>query len=86
MGEDGAPAPDSVRITIKPKGPYVIEGPVVIRHPDGTVIEPPPAKQPGLVKLCGCGQSLTKPFCDGSHKLCARSEGEAGPEPGSPAL
>jgi CDGSH-type Zn-finger protein len=55
-------------ITARPQGPYVIEGEVVIRRPDGTVVEPPPAKTPGVTKLCACGRSETKPFCDGSHK------------------
>ena len=56
------------RITWKPSGPYVIEGPVEIRDNNGDPIEPPPAKIPGQINLCGCGMSRTKPFCDGSHK------------------
>ena len=50
------------------KGTIVIEGPVVIRDEDGTEIPQPPAKHPGIVKLCGCGKSAEKPFCDGSHR------------------
>ena len=57
-----------VIITIKQKGPYLIEGPVEIRDQDGALITPPPAKTPGITKLCGCGHTKTKPFCDGSHK------------------
>ena len=57
-----------ISITIKPTGPYSIEGPVVIRDSDGNVLEPPPGKRPGIVKLCGCGRSKTRPFCDGTHK------------------
>jgi CDGSH-type Zn-finger protein len=57
-----------ISITIKPKGPYVIEGPVVIKDPDGNLLERPPVKHPGIIKLCGCGRSKTKPFCDGTHK------------------
>lgn len=52
----------------KPSGPYVIEGPVIIKDNEGTVLIPPPTKVPGQVKLCGCGLSKNRPFCDGSHK------------------
>jgi CDGSH-type Zn-finger protein len=55
-------------VTWKPAGPYVIEGPIVVRDNEGTILDPPPTKIPGQVKLCGCGHSLNKPFCDGSHK------------------
>ena len=87
MDEVGPSKAGSVSITIKPNGPYIIEGPVVVRTPAGAVLTPPPTKRPDVVKLCGCGQSHTQPFCDGTHKLCAPlGEGQAGPEPGSPAL
>ena len=56
------------KITWKPSGPIVIEGPVTIFDNAGFEIEPPPAKHPGQVKFCGCGLSKTRPFCDGSHK------------------
>lgn len=55
-------------IVAKPHGPYIVQGPVEIRDLDGNLIEPPPAKTPGITKLCACGRSGTKPFCDGSHK------------------
>jgi CDGSH iron-sulfur domain-containing protein 3 len=57
-----------VTIRWKPTGPYVVEGPVVFTDNEGTELVPPPAKIPGQIKLCGCGRSNTKPFCDGSHK------------------
>jgi CDGSH-type Zn-finger protein len=60
--------PERVTLTWKPAGPVVVEGPVVIRDNEGNELVPPPAKHPGQVKLCGCGNSRTKPFCDGSHK------------------
>lgn len=72
------PGEHPVTIIIKARGPYLVRGPVRIETQDGAVIEPPPAKTPGLVKLCGCGQSGTKPFCDGTHKTCQ-------PAPASPA-
>lgn len=58
---------DPVTVTVKRKGPLLLEGPVEIRDQDGNVLEPPPAKTPGVIKLCGCGRSRTRPFCDGSH-------------------
>ena len=58
----------AVSITYRPAGTIVVEGPVVIRDNEGTELVPPPTKHPGQIKLCGCGYSKTKPFCDGSHK------------------
>lgn len=63
-----ADAPPATMVTWKPAGPYIIEGPVLIRDNNGDPLTPPPAKIPGQIKLCGCGQSRTKPFCDGSHR------------------
>ena len=60
--------PTITTVTWKPSGPYIIEGPVVIRNNEGEELTPPPAKHPGQVKLCGCGLSKNRPFCDGSHK------------------
>ena len=57
-----------VTVTWKPAGPLVIEGTIRVFNNAGDELIPPPAKVPGQVKLCGCGHSLTKPFCDGSHK------------------
>ena len=65
--EAQAPA-TPVTITLKPAGPIVIEGPVVIRDNAGDEVIPPPTKIPGQIKLCGCGFSKNRPFCDGSHK------------------
>ena len=61
-------APRPVRITIKPLGTIVIEGPAIVCDKDGNEIPQPVFKQPGVVKFCGCGRSGNKPFCDGSHK------------------
>lgn len=55
-------------VTWKPAGPLIVEGPVTILDNEGRVIAPPPSKVAGQVKLCGCGLSANKPFCDGSHK------------------
>lgn len=63
--------PDATRRTIitwKPSGPLIVEGPVEIRDNSGHPLEPPPQKIPGQIKLCACGMSKDRPFCDGSHK------------------
>lgn len=59
-----------VTITVKPWGSIMVRGPVTILDTEGNVITPPPAKTPGVIKLCSCGHSRTRPFCDGSHKTC----------------
>lgn len=69
-----------LRITCKPLGSIVIPGPVVIQDIDGNELAPPEGKKPGIVKLCGCGRSGNRPFCDGSHKR-APSGASPPPEP-----
>ena len=44
-------------------GPYVIEGELEFVDADGNVV-----REETKVWLCRCGQSATKPFCDGSHR------------------
>ena len=59
---------DPITIVFKKKGTIVVEGAIIVRDEDGHEIPQPPAKHAGIVKLCGCGRSQEKPFCDGSHK------------------
>ncbi|MBC5811266.1 MAG: CDGSH iron-sulfur domain-containing protein [Candidatus Eremiobacteraeota bacterium] len=54
-----------VEITIRPTGPYVVTGPIVLRDGQGNEIDV--SDRGGTVKLCRCGGSTTKPFCDGTH-------------------
>ena len=54
-------APVTIKVTRT--GPYVVEGEVEIIDHDGKPIVPPGTK----IKLCRCGGSTTKPFCDGTH-------------------
>lgn len=63
-----------VTITARARGPLVVEGEVQIRNPEGQILTPPPGKTPGVVKLCSCGRSRSRPFCDGSHKIDAAPE------------
>ena len=57
-----------VTITLKAAGPILIDGPVTILNNAGDPVDPPPSKIPGQIKLCGCGFTKNRPFCDSSHK------------------
>ncbi|MEO8294236.1 MAG: CDGSH iron-sulfur domain-containing protein [Gemmatimonadota bacterium] len=57
-----------ITITVKPSGTIVIHGEAHIVDTEGNALVIPPFKQPGVIKLCGCGRSANRPFCDGSHK------------------
>jgi CDGSH-type Zn-finger protein len=59
---------EPISIVFKKKGTIIVEGAAIVRDEDGNEVPQPPAKHAGIVKLCGCGKSETKPFCDGSHK------------------
>jgi CDGSH-type Zn-finger protein len=59
---------EPVNIVFKKKGTIVVAGPVIVRDEDGNLVPIREGKTPGIVKFCGCGRSLEKPFCDGSHK------------------
>jgi len=53
-----------MNINVLKDGPLLITGiNCDVLHADGTK----ESKQ-GSIALCRCGQSATKPFCDGSHK------------------
>jgi uncharacterized Fe-S cluster protein YjdI len=58
----GAPAVSAVQIVARPNGPLVVHGVLAVTLPDGTVVE-----RPKVASFCRCGQSASKPFCDGSH-------------------
>ena len=52
-----------VKVQALKNGPYLVSGNVEIIDSEG---KPLPAKQPAA--LCRCGQSASKPFCDGTHR------------------
>ena len=54
-----------VTIRVRPFGPYIIEGDVNLVDNDGNPIPLPEGKT--VMKLCRCGASEIKPFCDGMH-------------------
>ena len=64
-------------ITIRPDGPYRVEGGVPLEGPDGTPFELKPA-----YSLCRCGKSSNKPYCDATHKECGFVGAETA-DPGS---
>jgi CDGSH-type Zn-finger protein len=64
-------------IRCRENGPLVIEGPVKVTDHLGNAFALPPGKE--KVALCRCGQSKTKPFCDGSHKQCGFAAAELAP-------
>jgi CDGSH-type Zn-finger protein len=55
---------NAVKITVKPNGPYRVEGPITLVNVDGNEID---LTGKPAVSLCRCGASTNKPFCDGTH-------------------
>ena len=55
---------DQVRITVTENGPLSVRGPITLVDQDGNEYDVSDRKR---VKLCRCGASATKPFCDGTH-------------------
>lgn len=55
--------PDEVTIEVRDNGPYRVTGRVRLVDQDGTEIP----YEGELLKLCRCGASERKPFCDGEH-------------------
>ncbi|WP_396918556.1 CDGSH iron-sulfur domain-containing protein [Mycolicibacterium sp.] len=50
-------------------GPMLVEGPVRIELPDGSVVE----SDRFMVAICTCRRSATYPLCDTSHRRSKRS-------------
>ncbi|MET8508713.1 CDGSH iron-sulfur domain-containing protein [Streptomyces sp. NPDC004787] len=59
---------EAVRITPLAEGPLLVEGPVEVVLPDGTVRR---SDRP-VVALCRCRRTLNEPFCDTSHRPRSR--------------
>ncbi|GAB2842819.1 CDGSH iron-sulfur domain-containing protein [Actinocorallia aurea] len=58
------------RIRIDPRGPLLIEGPVEIVMPDGSLV----VCDRFVVALCQCRRSRIYPLCDTSHRRTRPSE------------
>ncbi|HTA39152.1 MAG TPA: CDGSH iron-sulfur domain-containing protein [Candidatus Acidoferrales bacterium] len=69
------PTTDAV-VKVRDSGPYRLSGTFVLTDADGNAY---PVE--GVVALCRCGGSQTKPFCDGTHK----TNGFAASERATPA-
>jgi CDGSH-type Zn-finger protein len=64
----------AVKITIRPNGPYVVEGEVELIDVNGSRID---TTDKPRIALCRCGGSVTKPFCDGAHSKIGFQAAEA---------
>jgi CDGSH-type Zn-finger protein len=67
--------PMPVKITIRPNGPYLVEGDVELTDVNGNTVDTS-ARGPRFA-LCRCGASVTKPFCDGTHSKIGFQAAEA---------
>jgi CDGSH-type Zn-finger protein len=61
-------APEHRRVVIEPGGPVLVNGPVEIELPDGTVAR----SDRFVVAICACRRSKRYPFCDTSHRKRVR--------------
>lgn len=72
----------AVKITVRPNGPFRVEGPIQLVDANGREwdLTGKPA-----ISLCRCGLSTQKPFCDGSHGREGWKCDTYAPDPGEPA-
>ena len=68
---------DPVVIRTRENGPFVVSGPVKVIDHLGNEFTIPEGKP--SIALCRCGQSMNRPFCDGSHKGCGFVAAETAP-------
>lgn len=61
-GKVVAEAAHMLKIEVTANGPYLVSSECLIVHSDGKE-----EIKTGTVALCRCGQSQSKPYCDGSH-------------------
>jgi CDGSH-type Zn-finger protein len=54
-----------VTVTLYRDGPIILRGPFTLRDQEGRIID----AGRRTVALCRCGRTLTRPFCDGNHKV-----------------
>ncbi|WP_111509317.1 CDGSH iron-sulfur domain-containing protein [Mycobacterium kyogaense] len=56
-------------VRVVPGGPVMVEGPVRVELPDGSVVE----SDRFMVAICACRRSKTYPLCDTSHRRRQRA-------------
>lgn len=61
--EELGPLSELPRIKVSKNGPYLVNGEVEFVDAEGNVVE-----TRAKAALCRCGQSATKPWCDGTHR------------------
>jgi CDGSH-type Zn-finger protein len=59
-------------VRVVPSGPLMVQGPVCIELPDGSVVE----SDRFMVAICTCRRSKSYPLCDTSHRRRKRSSDE----------
>lgn len=72
----------AVELIIRRNGSTKVTGDVVLKDQDGSIITPPETP----FKLCRCGASKIKPFCDGTHRAVGWADGSGSPDPHSGAV
>jgi CDGSH-type Zn-finger protein len=55
-------------VRVEPSGPVLVQGPVRIEMPDGSVVE----SDRFMVAICTCRRSKNYPLCDTSHRRRSR--------------
>jgi CDGSH-type Zn-finger protein len=65
----------AVKISIRPNGPYLVEGDCELLDPQGNKVDT--SARGARFALCRCGASVQKPFCDGTHSKIGFQAAEA---------
>jgi CDGSH-type Zn-finger protein len=68
-------------IAVRSGGPYYCRGRIELQSADGTVLEATEETW-----LCRCGQSKSKPYCDGNHALANFEDTTFSLAPGEPPV
>jgi CDGSH-type Zn-finger protein len=64
-----------VKVTIRPNGPYLVEGDIELVDVNGNKVDT--SSRGPRIALCRCGASVTKPYCDGTHSKIGFQAAEA---------